>query len=205
MTAIAPHEHRIPRRSIALVALAAAAGLPLFHTASCHVAMRLFPRMILFYTGLALLGIVTLATAATAAWVIMIRFPQDRVLAAVSVVAITLASAGCTLAFFVIVPVTLDRSISTFLLSQMDGWGGLTEPELRQTFEQDYLERNAAITRRLAEQLASGTIHRDDVGRFALTSRGTLFLRAARMITRLYGVPPTYVAAAASEAEPSGE
>jgi len=184
-----------------MVALAAAAGLPLVHAALCHVTMRLFPRLILFYTGLALLGIATLAMAAAAAWAIMDRRHEDRFLAAMVVVAMTLASAGCTLAFFVIVPVTLDRSISTFLLSRMEG-EDFSEPQLRQAFEREYVERNAAIARRLAEQLASGTIRRDDGGRFSLTDRGTTFLTAARMITRLYGVPPRYVTAA-SDAESS--
>jgi hypothetical protein len=187
-----------------MVALAVAAGLPLVHAALCHVTMRLFPRLILFYTGLVLLGIVTVAMAAAAAWVIMDRRHEDRFLAAMVVVAMTLASAGCTLAFFVIVPVTLDRSISTFLLSRMEG-EGFSEPQLRQAFEREYVERNAAIARRLAEQLASGTIRPDDGGRFSLTDRGTAFLTAARMITRLYGVPPRYVTAAAGEAESSGE
>lgn len=202
------NDERTIRRSVIVAALAVAIGLPVVHAAACHVVMRFFPGLILFYTGLGLLGIITFGLAVIAARAVMMRISKDRFVAVLSIAATALASAGCTLAFFVVVPVTLDRSISTFLLSRIDaarGQDGLSESDLRRAFELDYVDRNAAIARRLSEQLASGTIRRNDAQRYELTGRGDTFLRVARMVSRLYGVSPTYVSAAEDGSKPSGE
>ena len=202
------NDERTIGRSVIVLALAVALGLPVVHTAACHVVMRFFPGLILFYTGLGLLGIITLGLVVIAARAVRCDSQSKFFLAVLSIASTVLASAGCTLAFFVVVPVTLDRSISTFLLSRIDAAraeDGLSESDLRRAFERDYVDRNAAIARRLSEQLASGTIRRNDAQRYELTGRGDTFLRVARMVSRLYGVSPTYVSAAEDGSEPRGE
>lgn len=99
------------------------------------------------------------------------------------VLPMALSSLALNLTFFVLVPVNLDRSISVFLLAWMEDHRETpqTRADLRQAFQQIYVEADGAIDRRIAEQLASGNVAPSGDG-YALTGRGSHFVAVAREI-----------------------
>lgn len=151
---------------------------------------------ILFYRGLAVLVLVTVVHAVLL--VLVLRWWRSRRgsaatggLHAAPVVAV---AAALNLAFFVLVPVNLDRAISVFLLSWMERQAGaaVARPELERAFHDTYIEGYRAIDRRIAEQLASGNIVATPEG-FRLTGRGEAFVGFARAVGAIFGVDPRFL------------
>lgn len=140
--------------------------------------------MILFYRGIVLIGISALLTGGIF-WTWHLRTGRGRL---ESLVAATIISASLQLAFFVTIPVTLDRSVSVFLLSQINSHaGGVTKEDLTNEFISKYVYENDAIGRRIYEQSASRNIEVLN-GKISLSRRGHHFLRVARVVRFLYGI-----------------
>lgn len=190
--------HSRPRAALGIACLAIMVVLPITHAAACHAVLMLFPRAILFYTGVTLLALIAPLTA-LAGWLILsTRRGESAAVSTGAVIATTGLSAAITLTFFVLVPVTLDRSISTFLLSRLEAAeasGGLTVTDLTHAFEVEYIGRHRAIERRIDEQLVGGTIRPVGGDAYALSRRGRDILRWARAVAAAYGVTDTYVTA----------
>lgn len=113
---------------------------------------------ILFYRGLILLGVAFLLTlAATAALAGLGRAWGLRRRDALGACVLSLA---LNLSAFVILPVTVDRSISVFLLGQMAAHPEerFTPERARTVFETVYLGAFRQMERRLSEQQASGNV-----------------------------------------------
>ncbi len=63
------------------------------------------------------------------------------------------------LAFFVAVPVTLDRSLTIFMLGELHAAKtGLSETEISTAFVEQYVVAGGAVARRIHEQSVSGNI-----------------------------------------------
>jgi signal transduction histidine kinase len=78
-------------------------------------------------------------------------------------IAAVVIAASLTLVFFVLVPVTVDRSVTTFLLTTLTEKHvscseGATQTELTSDFINKYVVQNGAIERRLDEQQRTATI-----------------------------------------------
>lgn len=147
---------------------------------------------ILFYRGLALLVVafaLSWAGAALVARRLAGRGPtvQD----ALSASALSLA---LNLSFFVLFPVTIDRSVSVFMLGEMAAHpqDGYSADRMKDAFARRYLGEYRQIERRLSEQTASGNIARAADG-YRLTAQGETFVRLSGGIARLFGAETRFV------------
>ena len=79
---------------------------------------------------------------------------------------------GITLGWFILIPVTVERSVSVYMLSYMANMNKpITEEQFRRTFYDDYIVGLGAFEKRFAEQSASGNIKKTDDG-WVLTDAG---------------------------------
>ncbi|WP_255607858.1 hypothetical protein [Methylosinus sp. Sm6] len=96
-------------------------------------------------------------------------------------------------AAFVVGPVTVDRSISVFMLSRFDAADHpLTAAEARETFRRVYVDDWAQIDRRLKEQELSGNLEHGEAG-WRLTAQGRAFMGTARVMSSLFKGDPRFV------------
>lgn len=146
---------------------------------------------IVFYRGLLLCALVAVVVAGSMAWAGRRRGGIDPAL----VIAAAMTSLSFNLAFLIILPVTIDRSISVFLLARIEAAETrrpLGTPALRRAFVDEYVGAMEQIERRVDEQTRSGTIETRG-GRLRLTARGRGFMRLARALAWLYGTDPRFV------------
>lgn len=145
---------------------------------------------ILFYRGIASLGATFVLLVGAMAWVTrrprLGLAPRDAVGASVTAVALLLTA-------FTLGPVTVDRSISVFVLSRFAAAPeGLDEKAVREAFLRIYVGEWAQIQRRLDEQVASGNLVRAD-GSYRLTPQGERFMRTARETARVFDTDRRFV------------
>ena len=97
-------------------------------------------------------------------------------------------SLSLNLGFLVIFPVTVDRSISVFLLGRMAAHPEetFTATRARAEFETIYLGQYRQIERRMAEQTASGTIAPSGDG-YVITPKGRTFIQICRLVAEVFG------------------
>ncbi|MDP4004124.1 hypothetical protein [Methylobacterium sp. NEAU K] len=149
---------------------------------------------ILFYRGLILLVVAFLATLGVTAMLAGIGRPWG--LRRRDALGACVLSLSLNLSVFVIFPVTVDRSISVFLLGQMAAQPEESfSPERAQAvFESVYLGAFRQIERRLAEQSASGNIAPSGTG-YVITRQGCAFIRFSRLVARIFRTDPRMVEA----------
>lgn len=153
---------------------------------------------ILFYRGLILAVIAAvltgavLATAARALGSGNVR-PTDALAAAI-------VSFSLNVAFLVVVPVTIDRSISVSILGQMASAGNAPQSadEIRRAFVDGYVVEHRQIERRLDEQVLSGNIERTGSD-YRLSPQGAGFVRLAQTLAWLFDADPRFVSPPARE------
>lgn len=96
-------------------------------------------------------------------------------------------------AAFVLGPVTVDRSISVFMLSRFEAADHpLTAREARDLFVRAYVNDWAQIERRLEEQRLSGNLEPTPSG-WRLTPQGRAFMETARAMSALFQGDPRFV------------
>ena len=146
---------------------------------------------ILFFRGVAALVVCGFATAA-------ILGVAARRLATLSLRASDVAGAVVTaialnLCFFTLGPVTVDRSISVFMLSRFERADHpLTVGDIAGDFTRIYVGEWDQMSRRFDEQVASGNLEKSGDG-YRLTPRGRAFMNTARWMARLYATDPRFV------------
>ena len=98
------------------------------------------------------------------------------------------------LSFFVIFPVTFERSVTMFFLRQLaspttasDSCRGLTPQQAEETLMRDYIVGKNAVTKRVEEQKIIGFID-DRHSCLRITNRGKGFLDFARIVNKVYGI-----------------
>lgn len=187
-----PSERIRPIKQIAslllTLALAVAAGFILY------VGLTRSPLFagvsILFYRGLLLCGltaILVMAAMTLRRW----RFDPATIIAAGAL------SLSFNICFLIVLPVTLDRSISVFMLSQIERHQdeALDDRRITEIFVREYVGDMRQMDRRIAEQTASGNIETID-GNIRLTEQGRRFLALSRTLARLFGTDPRFVGVA---------
>ena len=142
---------------------------------------------ILFYRGILLCAVSAIVLAAALALA-----TRWKPLALETIVAAAALSFAFNLSFLVIFPVTIDRSISVFLLAEIEAHDGIDTPELQRLFVDRYVRDMAQIDRRVAEQTQSGNITLEN-GHIRLTERGRRFLALSRNIGRAFATDPRFV------------
>ncbi len=89
------------------------------------------------------------------------------------------------LCFFVLFPVTFDRSVTMFLLNTLNQ-SSYTERGLEEKFINDYVISQKAIKRRIEEQSIIGFAKDDN--KLELSSKAKTFLKISDIINKIYSV-----------------
>lgn len=106
--------------------------------------------------------------------------------------AISLAFAANT-TFLIVFPVTIDRSVSVYLLGQLlTHPSGMTENELSQRLIREYVTEYRGVDRRMQEQMLTGNVKVTE-GRYTLTEQGKLFMHFSGLVSNLFSVDPRFV------------
>lgn len=182
------------RRAFALVLLYAAATLVggVIFVALLRAALVLLGPGVMFYRGVGALIVdflllIALVAAAAA------RLPRRFGIDGADALGAAIVATSLLLAAFVLGPITVDRSISVFMLSQFDAADHpLTAAEARDAFVRVYVDDWAQIDRRLKEQALSGNLEQGPDG-WRLTAQGRAFIGAARAMSSLFKGDPRFV------------
>lgn len=129
---------------------------------------------ILFYRGLVLAGMVAVIIMSA-----LVLVAKRFRLAPATIIGAVFSSLALNVCFLVVLPVTVDRSISVFLLSRIEGEQPIKTLVLQQAFIADYVVDMEQIERRVREQELSGNIIVTENG-IILTERGRRFNALAR-------------------------
>ena len=110
-------------------------------------------------------------------------------------------AAGIAVCLLIVLPVTIDRSISVFMLTEMAAQPdrGFTSLDMRNLFVDVYVERYRQIERRLEEQKISGNVTPTATG-FRITPQGLAFVRFAHLLSKIFQTDPRFVTPAAAPA-----
>lgn len=145
---------------------------------------------ILFYRGVILCALAAVLTVA------LVGFSGSRWKFAGlrDAIAAGVLSFGLNLSFLVVAPVTVDRSVSVFILGYMATAPDkpMSVADLRGVFEQRYLGDWRQIERRMEEQTVSGNVEPSADG-FVLTPRGKSFLATSKVIAWMFDTDPRFV------------
>ncbi len=157
------------------------------------VRLPLFPSItILFYRGflLCLIAAVLVTLVASLLW--RRRWMEQMPL----IIAAATLSFSINLSFLIVIPVTIDRSISVFLLAGIETENkqgrAVTPEKLESLFVDRYVVDMQQIDRRIDEQSRSGNIVVKR-GEIYLTRRGQDFVGFARLIAKIWGTDPQFV------------
>lgn len=142
---------------------------------------------ILFYRGVVLCGVAFVLTAVAGAYALK----QLRLGTVRDGFSVACLSLGLNLAFLVLVPVTVDRSVSVFILAYMDAHASetLPAPTIAAAFDKIYVRQLHAIDRRLTEQIQSGNVEAVD-GAYRISARGRNFIASAHFVAWLFDTDP---------------
>ena len=140
---------------------------------------------ILFYRGLVLIALSFLVTFGLLA--LVLRHLHATQVGARDAFAAAVLSFSLNLGFLIVVPVTVDRSISIFVLGQMAAQPdrSFTPDGMSDLFARVYVGDDRQIARRLREQAVSGTVERDGDG-YRISARGRFVIATARVIAQLF-------------------
>lgn len=141
---------------------------------------------ILFYRGVALAVAVAVVTGLIALWSARRTGDTSLPLAAAAL------SLSFNICFLVLLPVTVDRSVSVYLLSTIER-RPMSPAELQRAFIDGYVLKMGAIDRRIDEQRKSGNVAVAPDGKVRLTSQGERFMAFSRLVARLFGTDPRFV------------
>lgn len=158
-----------------------------------------FGHVILFYRGIIIIVTATLLTLLS--FYATVQLLKKRGIQTAQIPSVetyfssVIAVASLHLCFFILVPVTLDRSVSTFLLSRMnssENSQGITKEQMQTIFVQEYVNEFDAVGRRINEQLASNNIKQQEE-KYMLTPQGRNFLSVSSYIAKLYNIDSRYL------------
>lgn len=148
---------------------------------------------VLFYRGLVALAVTALALLVLSIWLLrkLARFLPLRADDAIGGAIV----AACVLSsVFVLGPVTVDRSISVFMLQQFESAGKpLTVEDVKDRFVKTYVVDWSQMDRRVKEQQVSGNLEPAGNGAWTLTAQGRRFMEIARWMSWLVDADPRFV------------
>jgi len=90
--------------------------------------------------------------------------------------------------FFGMVPVTMERSVSVYMLNEMSKNGAKTEKEIEKDFIDNYVIKYGAFDKRIKEQTAINTIEKDDKGKYGLSDKGKLMISIFKFIDKVFNI-----------------
>jgi len=91
---------------------------------------------------------------------------------------------------FTLIPVTVERSISVFMLSYMDSYQGETYNETKMTkiFEDIYVDEFKAFDKRFNEQIVTGTIERVSDDEYIINDNGKFIVKMFRTVAKWFNM-----------------
>lgn len=96
---------------------------------------------------------------------------------------------GITLSWYTLIPVTVERSVSVFMLSYMDqnDQEGITSDEFGDIFYQKYITDFGAFDKRFREQIISGNVEPAQDGHgYIITDSGRFIVNLFRTCAKLF-------------------
>ncbi len=93
----------------------------------------------------------------------------------------------CNALFFGMVPVTLERSISVFMLSEIDKAGEMSKDEIESNFIKQYVQEYDAFEKRLEEQICIHNLAEKEE-KYELSNGGKFMLKCFQLINKMYCV-----------------
>lgn len=92
------------------------------------------------------------------------------------------------LTFFTHGPITAERSVSVFILGFINAQSvPVNESDILNAITSIHLERNDGVQKRLDEQVASGTLLKEEDG-YVMSDNGKFLLRVYDWIIRIFGI-----------------
>ena len=140
---------------------------------------------VFFYRGVILLVIAALFSAFLA-WAGM-RIFKKLDMDIKDMIAVFCIFFGVTLGWFILIPVTVERSISVYMLSYMDenDSAEITSEEFGNIFYDSYIEDFGAFEKRFKEQEVSGNIEVKNDG-YVITDSGRFIVNMFRVCANLF-------------------
>lgn len=92
------------------------------------------------------------------------------------------------MAMFILIPVTVERSVSVFMLSYMDENDSVsyTEDDIKKIFVDKYVDEYGAFEKRFEEQIVTGTIEETSDGKYKITDQGKSIVGMFRVVADLF-------------------
>lgn len=89
---------------------------------------------------------------------------------------------------FVLIPVTVERSVSVFMLSYMEENkdSTFTQEEIGEVFVDKYVDEYGAFEKRFNEQVETGTIVENPDGTYSLTPSGENIVNMFRIVSKAF-------------------
>ena len=89
---------------------------------------------------------------------------------------------------FTLLPVTVERSVSVFMLSYMDQNSDetFTQDSVGDVFTSKYVEDYGAFDKRFDEQVVTGTIEENEDGSYSITDEGRFIVNMFRMMSEWF-------------------
>ncbi len=136
-------------------------------------------------------GIVMIVLAGILASVLLVVFKKWRKiewLSAKDVVLVFILTCSINMVFFTLIPVTVERSVSVFMLSYMDTYSDrtYTEDQVAEIFVEKYVNEYGAFEKRFDEQLTTGTIVQNADGTYSITDKGRFIVKMFRAISDVF-------------------
>ena len=136
-------------------------------------------------------GIVMIVLAGILASVLLVVFKKWRKiewLSAKDVVLVFILTCSINMVFFTLIPVTVERSVSVFMLSYMDTYSDrtYTEDQVAEIFVDKYVNEYGAFEKRFDEQLMTGTIVQNADGTYSITDKGRFIVKMFRAISDVF-------------------
>ncbi len=144
---------------------------------------------VLFFRGFGLI-IITTALILLFSWIIYKKWKLDDFNAVISAV---IMSASFHICFFILFPVTFERSVTMYYLNELNDsqpakqCAGLTKKESEQKLIEEYILEQDAVSKRLHEQAVTGfVIENNDC--ITITRKGQDFLEWSERIKKIYNI-----------------
>lgn len=136
-------------------------------------------------------GIVMIVLAGIMASVLLVLFKKWRKITWLStkdVVLVFILTCSINMVFFTLIPVTVERSVSVFMLSYMDTYSDrtYTEDQVAEIFVDKYVDEYGAFEKRFDEQLTTGTIVQNADGTYSITDKGRFIVKLFRLISDIF-------------------
>ena len=117
----------------------------------------------------------------------ILRIKVFKNLSGFDVFSIVVMFCSITFSFLILVPVTVERSVSVYMLSTMDETGReYTREDMEMEFINVYVKDFGAFDKRFNEQIATGTIDKTSNGKYVINDRGRAMVKFFRIISNLF-------------------